>query len=186
MWQLLSCLAGHRLTRGFLRLLGSRSRRTSCLAGISGRTHLQREDRLAWLEEGSVADQARLHTHSGWAAGAALLRCPTERALRLMDDDVRIAIKERLGVPRMPPGTCSRVFKRCGRACHLDLREGHHAHCCRGLSGIHTVCRHHPLVHEWAHILTSAGRIITVEQRGPHVALGSCRTLQHRGRPCRV
>ena len=28
------------------------------------RSILQREDRLAWLEEGSVADQARLHTHS--------------------------------------------------------------------------------------------------------------------------
>jgi len=88
------------------------------------RSNLQRGDRQAWLAEAAVEDQARLHTHSGWAAGSALLRPPTERALRLLDDDVRIAVKERLGVPIMPVGVCSRVFKRSGKSCNLDLRGG--------------------------------------------------------------
>ena len=113
------------------------------------RVNLLKGAREAWLADGTLQDRARLHTHSGWAAGAALLRCPTERALRLLDDDVRVAIKERLHV------------------CGADLRDGWHAHCCKGLAGIRTTCRHHPLVHEWCHILTSAGRVVTVEQRDP-------------------
>ena len=123
--------------------------------------------RHAWLREASVEEAARLGTHSGWSAGAAILRCPTERLLRLSDSDLRIAVRERLGVARAGPGQCLRVFQRSGNTCYCDLPDGWHAHCCPGLSGVRTACRHNPLVREWAHILSMAGRVVSVEQRDP-------------------
>ena len=96
----------------------------------------------------------------------ALLSCPTEAALQLSDDDIRIALCERLGAPRCPPDICTRRF-RSGRTCGGALGGGWHAYCCPGLAGLRTQVRHNALVREFVSILTSAGRFVRVEQRDP-------------------
>ena len=74
---------------------GSGDRSVLCLFG--GLQHRLADQLLtnlrhAWLWEASVEEAARLGTHSGWSAGAAILRCPTERLLRLSDSDLKIAV----------------------------------------------------------------------------------------------
>ena len=103
---------------------------------------------------------------SGWGAGAALLRPPTERVLRLSDAEVRIAVCERLSVDVCPRSVCPHVSQ-AGRVCGRATRGGAHAHCCGGTAGVRTAQRHNPLVREFASMLTSAGRNVAVEQRDP-------------------
>lgn len=127
---------------------------------------LRAGDRAAWLRRAGPEACARLHTSSGWGAGAALMARPTEALLQLPDEDVRIAVCERLGVPRCPEGVCARRFL-SGRVCGKALRGGWHAHCCPGLQGCLTQGRHNPLVRELARYLSAAGRFVRVEQRDP-------------------
>ena len=47
------------------------------------------------------------------------------------------------------------------------MRGGAHAHCCKGLAGVRVRRCHNPLVHEWAHYLSLAGRHVEVEVRDP-------------------
>ena len=103
---------------------------------------------------------------SGWSAGAALLRPPTERVFQLPDADVRIAVCERLCVDLAGLDDCAHV-SRAGRVCGHPLRRGAHVHCCGGTAGVRTTQRHNPLVHEFARILVAAGRNVAVEQRDP-------------------
>ena len=127
---------------------------------------LRSVERGGWVLRGPVEGRARLHTCSGWGAGAAILRCPTEQALQVPDADLRVAVCERLGVPRCSDVCCAVRF-RSGRVCGQMLRGGWHAHCCPGLAGCRTRSRHNPLSKEWAHLLTLAGRFAVVEQRDP-------------------
>ena len=122
--------------------------------------------REAWLARASPKGRARLHTHSGWGAAVALHRCPTELALRLPDDAVRVAVCERLGLPLCKPGRCGLRFA-SGRRCRYNTRLGAHAHCCSGTIGARTRFRHNPLVCEFNRFLTQAGRCTAVEQRDP-------------------
>ena len=122
----------------------------------------------AWLARAGPKAAARLHTHSGWGSGAALLRCPTELALRVPDDAVRTAVCERLGLPLCAPGRCGVRFA-SGRCCRHHNRRGAHAHCCPGTIGARTRFRHNPLVGEFHHFLSLAGRCVAVEQRDPHM-----------------
>ena len=103
---------------------------------------------------------------SGWGAGAALLRVPTERVLQVPDADLRVAVCERLGIDVSGHGGCEHV-SRAGRLCGHPLRGGAHAHCCGGTAGARTVQRHNPLVHEFARILAAAVRSVAFEQRDP-------------------
>jgi len=95
-----------------------------------------------------------------------LLRCPTERILQLADEDVCIAVRERLGAPRCAEGPCPRRFA-SGRVCRFGLRKGWHAHCCPGTAGARTRFRHNPLAAEFCHMLSSAGKFVRMEQRDP-------------------
>ena len=63
-----------------------------------------------WLAGAGAEARANLHSCSGWGAGVALIRCPTERALQFSDLEFRSAVAERLLVPRVPEGRCPRVF----------------------------------------------------------------------------
>ena len=81
----------------------------------------------AWLARARPKGAARLHTHGGWGSAAALLRCPTELALRVPDNAVRVAVCERLGLPLCTPGRC-RVRFASGRFCRHHNRRGVHAH----------------------------------------------------------
>ena len=69
---------------------------------------------------------------SGWSAGAALLRPPTERLLQLPDGDVRLAVCERLAIDVAGDGECGHV-SRSGRVCVHARRGGAHSHCCGGV-----------------------------------------------------
>ena len=122
----------------------------------------------AWLARARPKAAARLHTHSGWGSAAALLRCPTELALRVPDDAVRTAVCERLGLPLCSSGRCGMRFA-SGRRCVHHNRRGAHAHCCSGTIGARTRFRHNPLVGEFQHFLSLAGRCVAVEQRDPHI-----------------
>ena len=132
---------------------------------------LRRWSRQHWLATATSKQKARLHMHSGWGAGAALARCPTEVALRLPDEGVRVELCECLGVPLCHPGCCGLRFLRSGRIC----RCGDHVHCCKGTSGARTRYRHNPLVEEFCRILCSCGRFAELELRdpsmGPHARL---------------
>eukprot|EP00973_Karenia_brevis_P092350 12412030-Karenia_brevis.AAC.1 len=52
----------------------------------------------AWWASAPADLAAMAGSCSGWGAGAALLRPPTERVLQLSDADVRVAVCERLGI----------------------------------------------------------------------------------------
>ena len=119
-----------------------------------------------WLGDADAEACANLHCGSGWSAGSALLRCPSERLFRFADSDFRAIMAERLLIPRLPEGRCSRSF-RSGVTCGQLLRGGAHAHCCRAAGGVRITGRHDPLVREWARILRSAGRLVLVEARDP-------------------
>ena len=103
---------------------------------------------------------------SGWGAGVALVRPPTERVLQLSDADVRVAVCERLGVPLADTERCTFV-SRTGRPCGLTRRAGAHAHCCPGTGGARVQRRHNPLVEEFRRILAASGRQVALEQRDP-------------------
>ena len=130
--------------------------------------------RDTWLRNASTKQRARLHMHSGWGSGAALARCPTEAALRLPDEAVRVEVCQRLGVPLCSSGRCAFRF-RSGRRCREHRRGGDHVHCCKGTAGVRTAFRHNPLAEEFCRVLSSAGRFVRLEQRdpnmGPHARL---------------
>ena len=130
------------------------------------RRSLEQAARHRWWCSASTEVAAMAASCSGWGAGAALLRPPTERALQLSDADLRIAVCERLSVDLADDSSCMHV-SRAGRVCSLSLRRGAHAHCCSGTSGVRTARRHNPLVREFAQILSAAGRRVAVEQRDP-------------------
>ena len=109
-------------------------------------------ERGRWISTATDVAAATLHSHSGWAAGAALLRPPTERLLQLPGFAVQVAVRERLGLSLTSEAFCPHVAG-SGQACNASMREGAHAHCCSGTLVAHTKLRHDPLVHEWAHIL---------------------------------
>ena len=123
---------------------------------------------------------------SGWGAGAALLRPPTERLLQIPDADMRIAVCERLSIPLAGDEVCAHV-SRAGRVCGRNLRGGAHAHCCGGTAGVRTAQRHNALVREFAHMLAAAGRHVAVEQRdptmGPNARLDIVEYASDRGAP---
>ena len=127
---------------------------------------LNRVARAAWRATAGPLEKARLDTGSGWAAGLALLTCPTERVLQLSDQDYRLALYERLGVPRCGDGVCGFRFS-TGGTCRYTLREGWHAHCCRGAAGVRILGLHNPLAQEWCRFLVAAGRFARTEQRDP-------------------
>jgi hypothetical protein len=139
-----------------------------------GRSLRQRARQL-WIAGASPKQKARLHMHSGWGAGAALARCPTEIALRLPDEAVRVELCQRLGVPLCRPGRCGRRFLRSGRTCREHRRCGDHVHCCEGTAGARTRYRHNALAAEFCGILSSCGRFVEMERRdpsmGPHARL---------------
>ena len=126
--------------------------------------------RECWLQRVPRRAAANLHSHSGWGAGSALLRCPTELALRLDDSCVCNAFWERLGVGLTNDARCPRRF-RCGRVCRQRRRFGAHAHCCPGLAGVRTRYRHNSLAEEWCGFLRAAGRFVELEQRDPALGL---------------
>ena len=109
---------------------------------------------------------ATLLSHSGWGAGAALLRCPTETCLRLDDQTMRIALCSRLGVRLCSNARCGMRF-RSGRRCTRRRQWGAHAHCCPGLAGARIRFCHNPIAEEWCRILGLAGRVVQLEQRDP-------------------
>ncbi len=131
--------------------------------------------RQEWLARATFKQKARLHMHGGWGSGAALVRCPTEVALRLPDEAVRVALCERLGIALCRPGRCGLRFLRSGRQCREHRRCGDHVHCCKGTAGARTRFRHNPLAEEFGRILSSAGRFVELELRdptmGPHARL---------------
>ena len=127
---------------------------------------LRQSSRDAWLVRASPKQKANLHMHSGWGAGVALMRCPTEFALRLPDEAVRLAVCERLGLPRSRRGVCGLRFL-SGRTCRYGRRSGDHVHCCKGTAGARTKYRHNPLCSEFCRILSSAGRFVQLETRDP-------------------
>jgi hypothetical protein len=131
---------------------------------------IRARQRGTWLERARPSAAARLHTHSGWGSAVALLRCPTELALRVPDDAVRTAVCEGLGLPLCAPGRCGMRFS-SGRHCRHRNRGGAHAHCCPGTIGARTRFRHNPLVSEFHHFLSLAGRCVAIEQRDPHMGL---------------
>ena len=126
------------------------------------RTHTRR----LWLRDAHEAARARLHTRSGWGSAAALLRCPTEIALPVPDDAVRVEVCERLGLPLCVAGRCGLRFQ-SGRRCRDTRRGGAHVHCCKGTIGARTRYRHNPLVEEVYRFLSMAGRFVALEQRDP-------------------
>ena len=70
-----------------------------------------------WLAGAEAEARANLHSCSGWGAGVALIRCPTERLLQLSDQEFRSAVAERLLVPRVPrvgAHACSALEPRVG------------------------------------------------------------------------
>ena len=101
--------------------------------------------RTRWLNSASPAAAANLHSHSGWSAGAALLHPLSELALQLPDATVSVAVRERLGLVRVPCNFCPHVFNN-RRVCNAEMRAGAHVHCCRGTLVPRTRFRHNPLV----------------------------------------
>ena len=133
---------------------------------------LRSHARNTWLAQVSRRRAANLLSHSGWGAGAALSRCPTEQALRLDDTCVRVALCERLGLRLASNARCNRRF-RSGRICRQRRRFGTHVHCCPGLAGVRTRLRHNPLAEEWCNFLRAAGRFVELEQRDPSLGPGA-------------
>jgi len=136
---------------------------------------VRRQSHREWKTAATPKQLARLHMHSGWGSGAALARCPTEVALRLPDEAVRVELCQRLGVPLCRPGRCGLRFLRSGRSCREHRRCGDHVHCCKGTAGARTRYRHNPLAEEFCRILSSCGRFVELERRdptmGPHARL---------------
>ena len=127
---------------------------------------LEDAERDQWWVSAPAELAAMSASSSGWGAGVALLRRPTERLLQLSDADVRIAVCERLCVDLTAAGECS-YTSRAGNVCGRLLRGGAHSHCCGGTAGGRITQRHNPLVHEFARILIAAGRNVATEQRDP-------------------
>ena len=130
------------------------------------RRSLENAAREQWWASVPADVAAMAASSSGWAAGAALLRPPTERVLQMPDFVVRIAVCERLCIDTAGYDHCSHV-SRTGRLCGRALRGGAHSHCCGGTIGVRTTQRHNPLVLEFARILAAAGRVVATEQRDP-------------------
>ena len=89
-----------------------------------------------------------------------------ELALQLPDATVSVAIRERLGLARVPCDFCPHIFNN-RRVCNASMRAGAHVHCCSGTLVPRTRFRHNPLVREWYGMLLSAGRSVAEEQRDP-------------------
>ena len=147
---------------------------------------LETASRDAWWATVPTELAAMAGSGSGWCAGAALLRPPTERLLQLPDRDVRIAVCERLCVDLAGQQECEHV-SRTGRRCGYLLRGGAHVHCCGGTAGVRTTRRHNPLVQEFARILSAAGHHVATEQRdptmGPHARLDVVEYASDAGSP---
>ena len=108
------------------------------------RHSLEEAAREEWWASVPADLAAMAASSSGWGAGAALLRAPTERVLQLPDGDVRIAVCERLAVQVAGTGECTHV-SRMGRVCgHLAWAHGDQCSVPVTKSGLAAVTSHQP------------------------------------------
>ena len=102
------------------------------------------------------------------AQGQLLPPPPLDKVAQVDDISARIFLCNRLLLPLLGPGTCTRrSLTPPFRVCGLPLDEGHHAQRCAFTLGVRTAARHNPMVRELQRFCLGAGRTILVEQRAP-------------------